>query len=293
MKTATMTHNKYVVEKQKGRAGTGDWGEFEIPMALIEKAASEWKEQLTGIEKPWLCWCVNDRWCRLQQRLILEVGWTPIVGVDPRVQQASVIPGAILMDFNRHFQLPVMWPHFPLEFAFLWTPRVAFWHSDLLLRMPKMRELAKLFEEMKDGEVAAVPELGGLRHLLDFNRHRYWELVSCTTRGASRDQFERGAGWWRNIASHPSCTDPAERARRAKLNYDSGVGIMYWKRKYGGRVIDISQGEVEEGHCTAINHKNYKFLTDTKVFRPIGDELDANFDLKEVTERLGLAEFLA
>jgi len=78
----------------------------------------------------------------------------------------------------------------------------------------KLNTLARTFERLRDGEMAAVVDRGGLRHFFNFKRHRYWELVSCTTQGASRDQFDRGSGWWRHIECHPSCTDPAERARR-------------------------------------------------------------------------------
>jgi hypothetical protein len=293
MNAMGLTHNKYLVDKLDGRAGTGDWENFPIPLELIETAAAEWKQQLAGVQKPWLCWCVNDRWCLLQQSLVLEVGWTPVIGVDPRIECATVIPGAIRLDFNRHFQLPVMWPHFPLEFAFLWAPKLAFWHSDLLCRLDKLKSLARTFEELKDGEMAAVLDRGGMRNLLNFKRHRYWELVCCTTRGASRDQFERGAGWWRHIECHPSCKDPAERSRRAALNWDSGIGIMYWKRSYGGRVRDLGLRELVEGHCTAINHKGYRFLTGSNVYRPIGDELEANFDLKKVAKRFRIDSFLS
>jgi hypothetical protein len=293
MDDITLRQSKHLVDKKEGWEGTGDWS-FVSPEMLerIREAAAQWKGQLEGVGKPWLCWNINDRWCTLQQKLLLEIGWTPVVGCDPRVAACTVIPGAVGIDFNHSFNLPVMWPHFPLEFAFLFAPRLAFWHSDLLCRLERLRSIASIFEGLRDGEMAAVLSRGGIRNTFNFKTHRYWELISCTTRGASEDQFRRGAGWWRNFACHPSCTDPSERARREKYHYDSGVGIRYWKKQYHGRVTDISEGLISEGHCTAINSKNYRHLGDGNVHRPVGDELDLNYDLKEVAERLGLARFL-
>ncbi len=292
MNEMPIKHTKYVVGSSESLAGTGNWATCSISMEVIWQAAADWKRQLEGVEKPWLCWNVNDRWCILQQKLIREVGWTPVIGADPRVGPPPLLPGTIWIDFNRHFQLPVMWPHVPLEFAFLFAPRLAFWHSDLLCRLGKLRNLAGIFERLKDGQMAAVFNRGGLRHFFDFRKHRYWELICCTTRGASEDQFRRGAGWWRHFAQHPSCVDDEERARRARYYYDSGVGVLYWKRKYGGSVIDISLKYVNEGHCTSINRKGYRFLSSKQVHPPVGDELEANYDLEEVAKRLGLAHLL-
>ena len=136
--------------------GKGNWAGFTIPLEDIFKAAAEWREALAGVERPWLCWNVSDRWCKLQQRLIQEVGWTPVIGFDPRSgPPASLLPGSILIDFNTHFKLPVMWPHFPLEFAHLFSSRMAFWHADLLCRLEVMHKLRDTFESLPAGAVAA------------------------------------------------------------------------------------------------------------------------------------------
>ena len=82
-----------------------------------------------------------------------------------------------------------------------------------------------------------------------------------------------------------------ERKRRSKYYYDFGVGIMYWKRRYGGRVIEIPQKWVNEGHCTSINKKNYHW-TQPGGQRNQPVEIDMNFDLEEVAKRLGLAHLL-
>lgn len=99
--------------------GKGNWAGFPVPLEKIHEAAAEWSSALGGVERPWLCWNVSDRWCALQQRLIQEVGWTPVIGFDPRCgAPKTVLPGSIVIDFNARFGFPVMWPHFPLEFAF-------------------------------------------------------------------------------------------------------------------------------------------------------------------------------
>ncbi len=272
--------------------GKGNWAGFDIPLETIRKAASEWRSTLQGVKRPWLCWNVSDRWCALQQRLIQEVGWTPVIGFDPRSGPPStLLPGSILIDFNKYFGFGVMWPHFPLEFAFLFADRLAFWHADLLCPLNVMRRLANTFEALPDGSVAAVPQMGGRRNILKFRHHRYWELVGCTTEAASRLQFENGAGWWRYIKYHPSCTDAIERRRRSRYYYDSGVGIMYWKRHYHGKVVNIPEKLVAQGHCTSINRKNYRQV-DPGGARNLGAEIDMNFDIEEVAAKLGIADFL-
>jgi hypothetical protein len=274
------------------QVGKGNWGGFSIPLEKVQEAAAEWQQTLAGVDRPWLCWHVSDRWCTLQQKLIQGIGWTPVIGFDPRCgPPATVVPGSIVIDFNAHFGLGIMWPHFPLEFAYLFSDRLAFWHADLLCRLEVMRQLGSIFESLPDGAVAAVPDFGGRRNILKFRHHRYWELVGCTTKSASRSQFEYGSGWWRYIKHHPQCTNEKERRRRAKYYYDSGVGIMYWKRKYGGQVVDIPAKLVEEGHCTSINKNNYRQINPGGA-RNLGAEIDLNFDIEEVAKSLGLAHLL-
>jgi hypothetical protein len=277
--------------------GHGNWKEFNLPFNIVYRdivyrAAAEWKHALTGVDRPWLCWNVSARWCVLQQRLVREAGWTPVVGFDPRAGAPPVEPGGILIDFNRHFQFPVMFFMFPLEFAFLFAPRLAFWHADLLCRTSRMRELAEVFHALKDGEMAAVLDTGGRRYTLAFRRHRFWELAGCITRGASLDQFQKGAGWWRHFAQHPNCPDDAERARRLKYSDDFGFGAMYWKRRYGGKVVSIPSGPIQEGHCTSIAKADYKRVSPEGDTRNMPAELDLNYDLEQVARRLGIAHLL-
>ena len=154
-----------------------------------------------------------------------------------------------------------------------------------------MRRLKELFEALPDGAMAAVPDLGSRRSFYRFRHHRYWELAGCTTRGAGRSQFDQGAGWWRSFVDHPNCPNEAERRRRSRYYYDSGVGIMYWKRRLGGRVVDVPQRWVAEGHCTSINKKNYRQVQPGGQ-RNLSAEIDLNFDLSEVARRLGIDHLL-
>jgi hypothetical protein len=271
--------------------GAGDWGTYDRSVDELLAAADEWSKALAGIERPWLCWNVSSRWCELQQRLVQEVGWTPVVGCDPRYSTPKILPGSVAIDFNAAFGYKVMYFHFPLEVMFRFADRLAFWHSDLLVRVERMHELARLFESLRDGEVAAVKDTGGRRYLLTPSRWRYWELVGCTTRGASRSQWEHGAGWWRPIHKHPNCP-PAERNDRSRLLGDHGFGIMYWKRKYGGRVHDIRLRPLLEGHCTSINRPDYKRLAPDGPNRQMGAEIDLNYDIEHVATRLGLRHLL-
>jgi hypothetical protein len=274
--------------------GTGDWKNFRIPLEKIFGAAAEWKTLVSGVEKPWLCWNVSSRWNQLQQRLVKHVGWTPVVGFDPRSGPPHVEPGSILIDFNANFGLPLMYPHFPLEFMFLWAERLAFWHADLLCRLPVMEELARRFEALENGQTTAVLDKGGRRNYLNFKRHRFWELCGCTTRAASENQFYNGCGWWRNYSIHPKCTLPEERRRRQVLYYDHGAGIMYWKTRYHGPVLPISLDFVKEGHCSEVmNLITYQQASNhTTDLRNLTIELDVNYSIDEVAARLGITQLL-
>jgi len=273
--------------------GTGNWLDFNLPLERVFECAGEWKKAVAGIEKPWLCWNVSPRWCLLQQRLVQTAGWTPIIGFDPRIGPPPILPGSVLINFNESLDLPVMWPHFPLEFAFLWTNRLAFWHADLLLRLPVMKQLAAMFESLEDGQMAAVLDKGGRRNYLNFKSHRYWELCGCTTAGASENQFYNGTGWWRNFWLHPKSRVSTEQRRRRRYSYDSGVGILYWKNNYRGPAIPISIHLVKEGHCSEIMSRNYKDAPNhLTALRDLTSELDANYNLEEVAKKLGIAHLL-
>lgn len=275
------------------RAGAGDWKYFSIPLQQIFEIAAGWKTIFAGIEKPWLCWNVSPRWCLLQQKLVLAVGWTPIVGFDPRVGPPPIADGSVLIDFNEKLQFPVLWPHIPLEFVFLFTDRLGFWHSDLVCRLPVMRQLAEQFASLEDGQMCAVFDRGGLRRRLKFKMHRFWELCGCTTKTASENQFYNGTGWWRHIEFHPKCVLAEEQARRSSYDYDHGVGILYWKKNYHGHVIPIDIKLVIEGHCSEVGNKAYRILPNHYTpKRNLRSEIDTNYSIDEVAARLGIAHLL-
>lgn len=272
--------------------GGGNWHYFnDSPFSMedVHKAASQWTEALNGVEKPWLCWNVGSDWCMVQQKLVRAVGWTPVVGFDPRVGAPELLDESVLIDFNAHFKFPGMKPHFPLEFVFLFADRLAFWHSDCLLRMDKMRALADMFSSIPDGEMAAVKP--NERRLVRFMPHkrRYWELVGMTTRGASQDQFNKGCGWWMHFDEHISSNE-SERSRKRKYYWDFGTGIRYWQKKCGGKVHLIPESYVEEGHFTGIGKKDYKRVSPQNQKRNLPLELSLNYDLMSACKKLDLMD---
>lgn len=273
--------------RSSGRNGTGNWNGFDIPLEKIFLAAESWKKVVGDHDKLWLCWNISDEWSLLQQRMVKAAGWTPVVGYDPncRPSKLQTIEGAIFIDFAADLGLEVMWPHFPLEFSFLWAKKLAFWHADLVMTMDVMKNTTQVFEKLRDGEMAAVFSTAGLRNLFRTKRHRYWELIGCTTEAASRHQFETGCGWWRHFEDHPNTT-PDEYAIRKNYYYDSGVGIAYWEKKYRRRIVRLSERIYSPGHCSEIGHPNYIKSAHK------GAELDLNFQINDVARKFGLEQYL-
>lgn len=98
-----------------------------------------------------------------------------------------------------------MWPHFPLEFAFLFIEdKLAFWHAGLLCRIQVLNKLSAMDDVLVDGEMAAVYDIGGRRNYFNFKRRRFWELAGCTARTSTSN----GAGWRPYFDRHPKCTVP-------------------------------------------------------------------------------------
>lgn len=281
-----------MTDKELYRRGMGNWRAWGSELGGIHEAAAEWKGLLAGVEYPWLCWNVNDDWCLLQQRLVEAVGWTPIVGFDPRVgAPRNLTRTAILVDFNRHFSLPVMYPHFPLEFAFLFTERLAFWHSDLLVRFPKLQQLALEFKRIKNGEMSAVSCVGW-RNLFRPQKQRFWELIGCTTHIASRKQFDSGCGWWLHFYDHPNRSVNAADRKLDSYYWDHGTGIMYWKKKHGGKVIALREKDFAEGHFSQIKFDQYQRVSPNNELRDLRLDLNKNFQLKSCAQKLQLDTFL-
>ena len=279
--------------------GQGNWRAFRaagFDIARVERASKRWAEALKDVERPWLCWNVASDWCLVQQRLVKMVGWTPVIGFDPRVgPPAEVVEGAITIDFNEELKFPILYPHFPLEFVFLFCDKLAFWHSDLLIRKDLMAQLAKKFEAMKDGETIVTAARPHWAAFLSAYHRRYSDLAGCTTRSASRSQFDSGCGWWMAFKDHINCPNEAEREKRSKHYWDHGSGIYYWHKYCSGNVIVFGEKRLHEGHFTKMGNPNYKrgFAPNTSdVSRQMGNELVRNFDLSTVCEELALSDFL-
>lgn len=286
-----------IQQRRLFKFGIGNWSAYWRAGFSIEQlltAATRWRALLSGIDYPWLCWNVDDDWCYVQQRLVEWAGWTPVVGFDPRVgPPAKRVPNAVVIDFNREFGLPTMFFHFPLEFAFVFADRLAFWHSDLLLAPKKMEALASRFRALEAGEISVTGSRFSLGDVLKPRERRYWELIGCTTREASRDQFEKGCGWWMNFDQHPNCPSAAERTRRQAWYWDHGTGIRYWSRRYGRPVQLVRERYVREGHCTQIKNNDYQRISPNDEKRNLSLDIKHNFELENVCHRLGLGTVLS
>jgi len=261
--------------------GTGNWGLFQADdVAMVETASQEWSSRLEGIEKPWLCWCVNDQWCVLQQKLVLWAGWTPVVGHDTNIESPTLMDGSVYVDFNKDFNYSKMYMHFPMEWVYLFCDRLAFWHSDLLLSFRDMKTCVRIFENLNDGETAAYKTRESLLRFWKLKgSSRFFEVIGCTTRGASLSQFQHGCGWWRNYYRHPNFRDgdtplPHE-------GCDHGFGIMHWHKKYGGKAVHVPVSM--EGHADANNTR----FTISKE-----EDLENSYSLVGLASALGIAELL-
>lgn len=187
-----------------------------------------------------------------------------------------------------------MYPHFPLEFMFLFAPRLATWHSDFLIPKENMREFATLFERLADGETFVTEPGINRRRKFARRQHRYWELIACTTAGASRSQYENGAGWWKTYAHHINC--PSQRAfkKRKRYYWDHGSGVYFWEKQCGGKVEIIESSAIKQWHFTKIGNKDFvrSAPIEQNASREMSVDLRRNFDLLKICRDLGLEDFL-
>ena len=262
-------------------------------MPEIERAARSWRDQLAGVSRPWLCWCIDPQWCLVQQQLVQKIGWTPVVGTDG-THQPVVVDGAIFVDFNRELQLPGMWMHFVLEFAFLYADRLAFWHSDVLPPLECMRAIAAEFATIQDGELIVTEKrvsfLYMIRRLLRGRRIRdvsgWTEITGCTTRGASESQFRHGCGWWRGLKQHPNASPEVV---QRNPHWEHGIGIRYWQRLFNGTVRPL-QTDVAPYHYSRAGRTERKYRRELVGHQQIGSkvsELSANYRLDDIVRSLG------
>src|SRR3954453_6057017 len=91
-----MSRPSLTEENAKFRLGQGDWAAFNLDMSQVQQAATDWGRQLAGIEKPWLCWNISPAWCLVQQKLVKHVGWTPVVGHDPKYTPPALVDGGLM-----------------------------------------------------------------------------------------------------------------------------------------------------------------------------------------------------
>jgi hypothetical protein len=264
-------------------AGVGNWQLFSSDdIVMVEQAAQHWKAALAGIDKPWLCWCVNDNWSIIQQKLVRAAGWTPIVGNDTNVRQPTILEGSVYVDFNESFDYPRMYMHFPLEWVFLFTDRLAFWHSDLLLSFKDMHYCAELFENLAAGYTSAYKTRESLiRFWKITGSQRFFEVIGCTTKAASQSQFDHGCGWWRNFQFHPNFKDFKDNNLPRGFTGDHGFGIMHWHRYDNGPAKHVNVSMV--GHADANN---------TRFTKSKEEDLNSTYSLAKICEHLGIEKLL-
>lgn len=285
-------------EVELAHVGQGNWRAFRtigISLSDTMDIARSWSAPFYGIDRPWLCWHVDDDWSMVQQRLVASVGWTPVVGFDPRVgPPQKTTPEAVVIDFNRDLGLPLLYPHFPLEFVFLFCKKIAFWHSDLLVRSNKLQKVAVTFDDLENGQTFAIKPRVGRREFFSTKKKRYWELLGCTTERASRDQFMKGCGWWMDYWAHPN--QKQGHYIRNKYYWDHGAGIYYWRKREGGICKIKNELSFQEWHFTKIGNKNYSRFREHNAMsyarRTMSSEIKENFDLVYACKSLSLDHYL-
>lgn len=277
-------------------SGIGNWEAFHgSPFTIhdVLRLADDWARVTAGHDKLWLCWNVDPAWCLVQQALVQAVGWTPVVGFDPRVGPPPLLPGALSIDFNAGLGFRTMYPHFPLEFAFAFAPqKLAFWHSDLLVPLDQLRAYADRFEAMPAGQIIATREdISVLGRMRGKTLSRAWELLGCVSRAGSEHTFDAGCGWWMCFYLHPMLQGHDERRRRVQHYWDHGTGILYWHKHAGGDLQLIQEREIKAGHFTRIGRRGtYKVFGHDDWRRNLAMELSENFQLEQACASMGLQD---
>ena len=189
-----------------------------------------------------------------------------------------------------------MYPHFPIELAFIWIDKLAFWHSDFLIRLDLMKNIARDFQHLKNGSCWVTRPDIGLFRTITGRQKRYWELLGCTTKNASRSQWNHGTGWWMNFYMHPNCPDNRERKRRKRYYFDHGTGVYFWEKKLRGTVMKIPESLIKEGHFTRIGNPEFKRSTPkgtSDSMRSMEWDLNQNINLSQAAKFLNLENFLS
>jgi hypothetical protein len=270
------------------RLAAGNWNAFpKTSIPEVYRAAEPWAAALRGVERPWLCWCVSDPWCRLQQRLVHHIGWTPVVGHDTNIHVPTVLPGSVYVDFNADLRLPRLLMYFVLEWIFLFAERLAFWHVDFLLSYADMLRAARCFEALEQGQMA-LPWCRAhwlLRTLAPYraitNANRLFEVVGCVTREASRSQWQEGLGFWRNAQDHPNNVS----LPRTYDQWEHTVGVTHWARKHADRHV-VPPVDIKTGHAATWKYRGLGRTTAKQTL------LEQYTDLGWYARRLGIEDLL-
>jgi hypothetical protein len=162
--------------------------------------------------------------------------------------------------------------------VFGWAERLAFWHADVLLPRPAMRDYALRFEHVHGPMTcAAFSPRNRLKPRTWNNNDRWFEVIGCTTREASRSQWDCGGGWWRHFQNHPHCPIVPDVHR---YSWDHGGGIRFWEEAHGGKTHKLRF----DTRC----HVSHYHRPD---LRPTGRSLGA-VNLAEFTSELGISDLL-
>jgi hypothetical protein len=291
--TSSSAHNSlfagWQAESTIGRVGSGNWDAVPVErLPEIHRAAERWAERLQGIQKPWLCWCVSNPWCVLQQRLVQSVGWTPVVGYDTNIEKPVVLPGSVYVNFNEDLKLPRLLMYFILEWIFLFTEdRLAFWHVDFLLSKRDMTKAAQCFEDLRQGEMAMPWNRSNLimRSLARFrpisNDNRLFEVLGCNTREASRQQYHEGLGFWRHAELHPNNTSlPADNPL-----YEHSVAVSLWARRHADK-HKLPGVDIKTGHAGTWKFPGLGQTT------PKQQLLEEHAHIRRYAQKLGIEDLL-
>jgi hypothetical protein len=214
-------------------------------------------------------------------------GWTPVVGHDTNIESPVVLPGSIYVNFNEGLNLPRLMAFFVLEWIFLFAERLAFWHADFLLSKKDMIKAAKCFEDLRQGEFA-MP-WGSSRPVMRFlarfrpinNSNRLFEVIGCTTREASLQQYKEGLGFWRNPQRHPE-----NRSLPPDYPYwEHSVGVSLWARRHPER-HRLPEVDIKTGHA---NSWKLPGLRETTPKQRLLEEYE---NIRDYAKKLGIGDLL-
>jgi hypothetical protein len=150
-----------------------------------------------------------------------------------------------------------------------------------------MLKAARCFENLRQGEFAmpwstpnAIMRLAApFRPITNVNR--IFEVLGCTTREASRQQFKEGLGYWRHVEKHPNNT----RYKDGYPHWEHSVGVSLWAKKHPERLklpgVDIKTG-----------HANSWTLPGLRETTPKQQLLEEHENIRSYAKKLGIEGLL-